>query len=314
MVRTSPALLAASQVRWRITVLDVTSMLTLLVSIYLTFAARNYFQFAVLIKLALLAGVWPSFRRSCYLWFSVVALWLPTMVLEWCKHEDHVYLAFYWYAVLALATLPPARKAGAGDLQNPLDPEKYLRTSARVLVGLCFLFATGWKVGSTEFRDGSLFHYKLTCDDRFSETLARFPGGMETSAILANYASLETMRAPGSASDGFSMQWNSRVSWLAYAMTWWTVAIEGLLAAAFLWPRRRGVLYRFRNPLLIVFALTTYSIAPVMGYGFTLMILGYANCEREDRRGRASFVAALVALLLILVFRDSLVPATIRDR
>jgi hypothetical protein len=315
----SPAIAAApptpllAALRWRS--IDVVCVLTLLLSMYLTFAAHNAFQFGVLVKLLPVALLWPAFRKSCWLWWSVVLLWLPTLLLEWCNHEDHVYLVFYWYAVLAIAWTGtwPAAAGGEVWLCREADPEEFVRRSARLLIGLCFLFAVGWKVASPDFRDGSLFHYKLLQDDRFSETLARFPGGMEVPEILANYQQMKQMRAVDAAAiNGYRLQYPPRISQIAQLMTWWTIAIEGFLAFCFLVPAGRR-LRIVRNLSLMGFAISTYVIAPVMGYGFAFMIMGYANCETHERGTRKLYLATIVVLLGILLFRDAVVPAAIRD-
>ena len=298
---------------WRFQVIDIISILTLLQCIYLTFAARNLFQFAILTKLLLLAALWPAFRRSSYLWLTVVASWIPTLYLEWCNHEDHIYFGIYWCAVLALATWRPRGGTASGTPAWHAETESFLRQSARYLIGLCFLFATLWKVVSPEFYDSSLFHYKLLCDDRFSETLARVPGGMSVPALQENYQAMSELRAPASVSEAASLQYTPRISALAVFMTWWTIAIEGLLALVFLWPASGRRLNLLRNLSLIGFALSTYVIAPVMGYGFTFMIMGYANCEPDQRRMRAIFLGMIVVLGMILIFRNSLIPAEIRD-
>lgn len=311
--------LSARFATWKIRTFDVISILTLMQCIYLTFAARNMFQFALLIKLLLIAALWPSFRRSCYLWLTVVLLWVPTLVFEWCNHEDHIYFGIYWCAVLALATWkPPATNESGTQLQSGspawhIDTDAFLRRSARYLIGLCFLFATVWKIVSPEFHDGSLFHYKLLCDDRFSETLARVPGGMSVADIQENYLAMSQLREPGTATTQVPLTFTPRISGLAWVMTWWTIAIEALLAIAFLWPGSGRRLNLTRNLALVGFALSTYIVAPVMGYGFTFMIMGYANCEPGERRMRYMFLGTLVLLALILIFRNSMVPAEIRE-
>lgn len=289
--------------------LDLVCLLTLLQMVYLTFAAQSVFLYGVLLKLWLLALVWPAFRRSFVLWLSIVALWTPPLIWQWCNHEDHVYFSVYWCAALALAFWP----ASATTRIDGAEAARFLRHSARLLIGLCFLFAALWKLVSPEFTSDALFHYKLLLDDRFSESLARWPGGMAPAVLLGNYAAVESLTAAGSTIDQVQLVYSPRISWLARGMTWWTVAIEGFLALAFLWPVARR-LYWIRNASLILFAVSTYLVAPVMGYGFTLMIMGLANCQPDERKTRWAFVIALAGLISILLFRDHWFPADIRDR
>ena len=78
-------------------------------------------------------------------------------------------------------------------------------------------------------------------------------------------------------------------------MTWWTVAIEGLIAVSFLARDRRGMAI-VRNSLLLVFAISTYMIAPVRGFGWMLMLLGLAQCDERDRSFRPLYLAAIVVI------------------
>ena len=55
---------------------------------------------------------------------------------------------------------------------------------------------------------------------------------------------------------------SERVALLACFLTWWTVLIEGLLGLLFLLPVSKKI-NTVRNVLLILFAVTTYSVAPV---------------------------------------------------
>ena len=82
-------------------------------------------------------------------------------------------------------------------------------------------------------------------------------------------------------------------------MTWWVVLIEAALALAFLWHRPGGV-SRYRHVVLILFAWTTYAAAVNVAesYGWTLMILGIAQCENEANRTRFAYVVTCLWLLV----------------
>jgi len=49
-----------------------------------------------------------------------------------------------------------------------------------------------------------------------------------------------------------------------------------------------------RNALLLLFAVTTYVIAPVRGFGWMLMLLGLAQCDDSNRPFRPLYLAAIV--------------------
>ena len=68
---------------------------------------------------------------------------------------------------------------------------------------------------------------------------------------------------------------------MASGMTYWTIAIESLVALAFLFPTRLIGSW-LRHIFLMVFILTTYAIAPVLGFGYVLVAFGAAQVEENQ--------------------------------
>ena len=69
---------------------------------------------------------------------------------------------------------------------------------------------------------------------------------------------------------------------------------------AFWWWSPAG-LGRARHALLLLFCATTYAVAPVEGFGWLLIAMGVAQCDRERVFTRALY---LVVYALILVYRE----------
>jgi hypothetical protein len=78
------------------------------------------------------------------------------------------------------------------------------------------------------------------------------------------------------------------------------VLLEGAVAVAFLWPGDRG-LTKLRNILLLTFCATTYTVAPVEGFGWLLVAMGVVQCEPKRR---LLLLCYLVAFGLILFYRE----------
>jgi hypothetical protein len=72
---------------------------------------------------------------------------------------------------------------------------------------------------------------------------------------------------------------------------------ELALALAFLWPVARGP-SRWRDPLLLTFAAVTYAVAPVEGFGWLLLAMGLAQCDRTRAWLRGAYPAAFALLVL----------------
>jgi hypothetical protein len=202
---------------------------------------------------------------------------------HWMWIDNHQYLISYWVLVCAIA-------AGAKDT------ERVLAWNGRVLLGLCFAFATGWKLWAGEYGNGEFLYYTMLVDDRM-EFFAHVPGGMALSELgqarmLEDHLSLfpgETMQA--------ALPESARLEGVALAMSWWTVMIEAAIALSFLvpWP---GILSRWRDWILLGFVGATYVFVPVMGFGYILAILGLASCGREKGRARAAYLVVLIVIQL----------------
>jgi hypothetical protein len=233
----------------------------------------------------LLAGaglVVPSLARKPPLWGGLALLAAAAVISDWPLADNHSYLLAYWCLAvcIALATTDPA---GA------------LAPNARLLIGLPFALAVLWKLGlSRDYLDGTFFRVTLLDDPRF-EVLTRVLAGIgpelleESREVLRQHVdgSVATLPAPALP---------ERFHGVALTLTWWGIAIEGLVALAFLWPAR--VARASRDALLLAFCISTYAVASVAGFGWLLTIMGLAQCSPDRRGVRAAYVGAFVLILL----------------
>jgi len=235
----------------------------------------------------LLAGLGlaaPRALRAPALWLSLLAVLGALLVWNWPFPDNHDYLAALWCLAAACAL-------------GSRDPAATLAHHGRRLLGITFLFATLWKLAlSPDFVDGRFFRVTLLTDARF-EQLAVLAGGMSFEEWERNDLAVDELLRSAPAEAGIELVEPPGIRRLAAALTLFTGAIEAALAVAFLWPPGRGP-SRWRHPLLLTFAASTFSFATVRGFGWLLMSLGVAQCAPEARRTRAAYLAvfALVAL------------------
>lgn len=220
----------------------------------------------------------PLLRLPAY-WFALAALVGMGTYLTWHIADNHKYLMTYWCLVLGFVQAAPEERR-----------DRVLAINARLLLGLCMALAVAWKVLTPAYTDGSFFQHTLLFDGRFkyvASTLADVP--------LASWSTNQEQQREllkgylnGSAVDTVPLTVSERLPTVAAAMTWWTVAIEGSLAVLFLWPTGGLWLGRLRHGLLVFFVYTTYAIAPVIPFGWMLVILGVAQCRprRDDSAPR----------------------------
>lgn len=222
-------------------------------------------------------------------WLVIASVTAFANFRNWYTVDNHKFLTTYWCIALHCSLL--AR-----------DPRRAASLQGRLLVGLCFLFADIWKVLSPDFLNGTFFKYQLLADGRFS-WLAKVVAGVPSTAQHVNSLRFAELMAWDSGVMSAPVLGGSRLTLVAQVMTWWTIVIEVLLAAAFLAPWR--FLSRWRHPLLICFALTTYAIANVVGFGWLLIAMGIAHCPQEARFTRGMYFACFVFLHLFLIpFRN----------
>lgn len=224
-------------------------------------------------------------------WYVTATLLGTTIYLNWESSDNHKYMFVYWCLVLCSALSMP----------RP-EQSDTLRRSSQLLIALCMLLATAWKALTPQYMDDRFFTYELLADERFAHFTAWTTGvPLETLALNRELRDLQMSYPPaGAALPIVQLSGGEQVAALACFLTWWTVLIEGLLGGLFLLPSNRWTNFG-RNLLLILFAVTTYSVAPVRGFGWMLMLLGLAQCTREERTFRWGYLAAMLLIQAYMI-------------
>ncbi len=230
--------------------------------------------------------IFPSLLLNPKLWGTLTALTGLRVAVEWQLADNHAYLLCYWCLAVTLALVSR-------------DPRACLALNGRLLIGWAFAFATLWKLLSPDYLDGRFFRVTLLIDPRFAG-FAQLAGGLapeqfeDLSVFVRQHIDVPSLDLPQPPVEP------QRFRWLAWMLTWWTVGIEGITAAAFLWPVDRGI-SRLRHILLLVFCATTYAVATVAGFGWLLLAMGVAQCDVRYHLFPSWY---LLAFGLILLYRD----------
>ncbi len=93
-------------------------------------------------------------------------------------------------------------------------------------------------------------------------------------------------------------------------MAAWTLVIESLVAILYLLPTRFS-LSRWAEPALIVFILSTYVLAPVVGFGWVLILLAMASTTLPRPIAHVLYPLAFVTLVAFQGV-DEIVAALLR--
>jgi hypothetical protein len=218
----------------------------------------------------------PRALRSAVTWYALTGLLTARIVADWPLPDNHIYLLTYWCLALALSL-------GAAD------PARALATSARSLIGIAFLMAVIWKAFlSPDYLDGRFFRVTWLTDARFTDAVQLF-GQLSASQLTHNRELLAPLPEGAELLEPSLPSDPPAFRYLVLMSTWGVLALEALVAFAFLRPRGQpGWLHHVS---LMVFCGITYAIAPVAGFGWLLLTMGIALCRPDQRVFRATYLA-----------------------
>ena len=227
--------------------------------------------------------VFGRFCRRAGYWSAMTLILFARVILDTDQLDNHFYLSMYWSGALCLCLSLPREKQAVALGEN-----------ARWLLGLCMLFAVIWKILSPDYLSGAFFHFFLVADNRFHD-LAKLVAGLTQADLDHNLSVFTEIQQPLIGLHGYvvDLRLPPGLRPLAVLLTWWTIVIEAVIALVFLLPSTREVM-KARHLLLLVFAFSTYLVAPVKGFGVTLMLMGFANCPAEWKCCRRAYVLAMV--------------------
>lgn len=239
-----------------------------------------------LVAIPAIAGlVYRPIARHPLFWLAVAGLMTVTTIgTDWYRLFNHDYVIAYW--ALALGLVLWWR-----------EPEEILAGTARLIIGFVFLFAVVWKLLSPDFADGSFFQFTLLTDERF-QVVGEGIGGVPAGAPDVNREAIAEWREPDvSAPETVRLYSGPTIVALAQGMAIWTLAIEALIALLYLLPGRLRIT-RLAEPALIAFIISTYVLAPVVGFGWILLILGLATTKLPRRVAHILYPALFLFLQL----------------
>ncbi len=271
---------------------DLVAAMTLILLLLWTLPVW-YMKTGVL-ALSVLALLHRPIARSALFWFAVTFVLAVGHYQGWFYIDNHKYLITYWCFAVALSRLMA-------------DPDRFLALNARLLIGLAFFFAVLWKLISEDYLSGAFFEATLLLDPRFHD-VAEVVGGASSGGLQDNLQRVSGLRNFGDPSGGIGINTGERIAALAQFMTWWTIGIEAVVAACFLWPEDRG-LSRWRDPALLAFILTTYPLAPVVAFAWILTAMATAQCSTHVLRSRTfHFWPVLYTAAFLLVMMSAYLP------
>ncbi len=231
------------------------------------------------------ALVIPAVRRFGPFWIGVgIFRFFSQVPNHWPSLDNHQHLINWWCLGLGFALMAS-------------QSEEAIRRLARIMLGLCFLFATIWKIRSPDFLNGDFFTWTFATDSRlraFAETFLGLPEGAQR--VNGDAQRLLELGAAGGTEPIIT---GSRLHIAAIITSWYTVVIEGSIAVFYLVPERFRVA-RWGHWALLVFIVTVYPIAPVVGFALILMTMSVAGLSGSAHGGNRRWVMIASVLFVVL--------------
>lgn len=271
--------LESPEVRWNICL--ILSLVLVLIN-----GPDAWFMRGPSLGLAILALVVVPLRGLALTWLLLAIAVGSGVVYDWATSDNHKWLIAYWLVAVTCACWAKQ------------DRRDVLHANGRCLMVAVMGLAAFYKATTPTYISGDFFEFTLLADSRFQ--------GFTSLLTDLNSWHLEENRRVmqdlllGSEWDVIprGLHRTESVRWLAWFLTWWTVCIEGAIAIVFAWPEKSRW-YPLRHYLLLTFAVSTYLVAPVEGFGCMLMLLGMAQCLERDRYFFMAYVVGFAAIQVV---------------
>ena len=164
-------------------------------------------------------------------------------------------------------------------------------------------FALIQKLNPT-FLSGDFFYFELITDARFS-FIGELINTNLASIVQENRRLLESLL---SNSDPILLNLGPPIlKKIATVLTWYVIALEGLMALVFFLPRKYG--YAWQHWLMLLF-LSTYFILPIKGFAFALLTLAFVLVKKNDWGLKLTYI---MFMFYILIFSSLVINALMKN-
>jgi hypothetical protein len=229
-------------------------------------------------------------RRFATFWVVAFVLFLTAPVERaWLSLDNHEILQVYWLGAFVVCRFATC-------------PHDVLRTSARWMLALVFVFATAWKIASPDFHDGSAIEFFFGAEPRMADVAVAFDL-QDEGAVERNWEQLATWRDGERGPREFDLEVGEPIRRAATPLALLALVLEAAVAVAYLLPLRHS--WRATRDLTLVgFILLTYPLAPVLPFAWLLLSMGAMASDLPERRRNGLYIATFLVVSLVYAARS----------
>ncbi|AIM61434.1 hypothetical protein IX49_13225 [Cellulophaga lytica] len=269
----------------------LTLSLKMLLVVILMFMNDNGYLSIFIPVIAIPGILFRKVRENKYYWLSLTifasTFYLVLDLFGYVPNHKHIFA----YLIIAVTI--------AMFLKDKNNPLLFLQNQSKIIIGLCFLFASIGKFLAPEFLNGSFFEFTNSSDPRFFGFTSLI-GNVDVTLLKQNETNLNSLVNTISTTKTYLLNGTEKIHQFGLIISYWTIFIESLIAISFCLPKRFK-LSKYRNIFLVVFILTTYPIATVTGFAIILTLMGFIqSLDYESKPTNYSLFYLLVFILLPL--------------
>lgn len=247
-----------------------------------------YSSVAILILIPLLV-----FKRNL---INNSIVWLIPFVLlsfdlysNWLVLANHEWVMWYWSIVLLVASVYYKKS----DIS-----EEIMKNGARQLLIIIMLVAVAWKVTNPAYLSGSFFERTMISNPLF-ENFSLLVGDLTVDQLRYNQqieVTKFTNLVPGELNTEHELISTNLFDLYGVLVSWWVLLIELLIGVLFLLKRQKIDIAA--HWLHILFIITTYFAVPIVGFGWILIVLGFALTQNMPKNITYGYFVAGILMCL----------------
>ena len=224
--------------------------------------------------------------KSPYFWAILGGFSVYAVLSDYVGTDNHKWLYMYWILAIMVGFF----------LQSKSSREDIWSLNARFFLVFSMGLSVFWKIVSPDFMDGAFMEYTFLTDDRFEPLMGWI--GIDFDLVGSWYEQDANFQFMSGFQSYFEVP--KKVSLLAVITTWWVILSEGAIALFFAINKRISDI--FGHLALIFFIFTTYLIAPVIGFGSILVILGLCVLRTRFKKDWFITLCYFLALVALAVY------------